>query len=351
MNRKFLFFIGILCLARSSAFALDQINVPFNRPPNAPYFLGQPEMNIDAEEFNTVILRIRSAGSGTARLYWATNFDPKMNVPKSLWFFIDRSSDFKDYVFNIPAQNPNWAGFVGQLLVYPDSGPDGIELGPAQALPGNIFTNIRSAWREFWGPNGRVVIGSTINLIPSSSVFGRSINIYCYWLTGIFFIAAFLYFLFKTQKKRKKESQFDLQAAFKRTATATICLALSLWVLLALNADLNYYRIFETNFVKYFGRPIAEKRMASYGKAYYDFLLFAKENLPKEAVNFSVVSSLYAPDLTARIFLVPHVYVRQTDKDLQYLLVFHPAPDQKIDANFTPYAKFKDGEYILKRGK
>jgi len=294
-----------------------------------------PEVNIDAEEFDTIIFKIKSNKSGTARLFWASTYDPRMNEPKSLWFFIDKSSDYKEYVFNVKSQNPYWMGFTGQILIYSDNGPEGVEIKSAKAVTGNLLTNLKSGWREFWGPRGRVVIGSTINVIPSSSIFGSSINVYIYWLTGIFFLAVFAW-----------------KRSFYAAGRWAIYFALAAWLLLGINANLNYFNIFKDNFSKYFGKTIEEKRAVAYGVNYYNFLEFVRKSLPAEPVKLSIISSLYAPDLQARIFLIPHILADPTDKSLQYLLIYHPSPDQKYDKkSFSLYAGLREDEYILKRIK
>src|SRR3989344_4316791 len=111
MNRAIWGILFVFIFSCSAA-ALDEIHIKITQAPNLPYFVGQPEMNIDAEEFDTVILKIKSNKSGTARLFWASSYDPQMNEPKSLWFSLDKTSGFKDYIFNVKSQNPNWVGFI-----------------------------------------------------------------------------------------------------------------------------------------------------------------------------------------------------------------------------------------------
>lgn len=180
----------IILLLGSAANAWDQINIQFTQQPGTPYFAGQPSINIDGEEFTTVVLKIKSAASGTARLFWATNFDPKMNEPKSLAFSYDRSNDFKEYVFNLKRQNPYWAGFIGQLLFLPENGPAGLELAPAQAMPGNFFTDVRSGWREFF--QYEPILARTVNIIKGPQLNGDPINFYLYVLILLAFALALI---------------------------------------------------------------------------------------------------------------------------------------------------------------
>jgi len=340
--------IGLLF--QIQALARIEVNLNITQPKGAPYFIGQPEINIDAEEFSTIVLKIKSNKSGTARLFWASNYDPQMNEPKSIWFSLDKTDYFKSYYFNVRSQNPSWIGFIGQILIFPENGPEGIELESAQATPGNLITNIKSGWQEFWGPRGRVVIGSTINVIPSSNIFGTSINLYIYWIIGIFFVIYFLVRYFQMpETKKSKEPRIYL--AFAETAKRTLFLSIALWILLTLNADYNYFNIFKDNYSKYFGKTIEEKRAIAYGKDYYDFLVFAKEKLPKAPIKFGLLSSRYAASLQARIYLVPHIFNGALSQS-SYLLVFYP--DKKelaAEKGFSLLAKLNDNAYIMKRMK
>ncbi|MFH1387626.1 MAG: hypothetical protein ABIH50_08170 [bacterium] len=344
--------ICFLFIFSSFAAALDEINFSFTKPAGTPYIVGAPEMNVDAEEFTTLIIKIKSVKSGTARLFWASSLDQQMNEPKSLWFFLNKSDSPKEYVFNVKSQNPYWIGFIPQILIFPDGGSQGVEIESAKAIPGDLFTNIRSGWREFWGPKGRVVIGSTINLIPSSSFFGRSINLYVYWLIGLGFLFLFTLNYYKSQKankKTKKKDQAIFYSIFQESGKQTLFLAFFFWILLTFSSYFNYFNIFKDNFSKYFGKSIEAKREITYGKDFYKYLAFAKEKLPKKPVKFAFLSSRYAAELQARIYLIPHVLTRDISQEAEYLLFFQSDPNQHVNKTFSFYAKFADGQYIMKK--
>jgi hypothetical protein len=124
------------------------------------------------------------------------------------------------------------------------------------------------------------------------------------------------------------------------------------WVLLALNTDYNYLKIFQDNYAKYFGKSIEQKRAVTYSQEYYDFLVFAKEKLSKEPVKFGTLSSLPFPQLQARIFLIPHVWTSNKTIDYPYLLVYRPSKNQSFDHNkYRLLAKRSDQELIYERIK
>jgi hypothetical protein len=336
-----LIFLQIPCISQG-------MNFPFRPVPNAPYFQS-PQFSIDSVDNDTIVLCVRSPKSGPARLFWAIHYDPQFNPQKSISFMLKPGTH--DYYFNVPSQNPHWIGWIKGLLLYPENGPEGIEVVNATIRQGNLSSNIRSGWQEFWGPKGRKVIGSTINITSSSTFLGRTVNTYIYWLTGIFFLAALAWLAIKGLPAQKKGTA-GRQAVPLLAGRRAIYFALAAWVLLAINADINYFNIFRENFAKYFGKSIEEKRAIAYGRDYYDFLVFARNKLPQTPVYFGAVSSRYAADLQARIYLVPHILTDPKSPQAAYLLIFHPGPKQlEQTTGFSPFARLNKNAYILKMTK
>ncbi|MGB9613363.1 MAG: hypothetical protein ACPL4K_04210, partial [Candidatus Margulisiibacteriota bacterium] len=246
MNKKILIcLVGFLLLLFAFSypgFSFEKINISFQPAKDQPYFIGVPEINIDAEEFTTLVIKMKSSRSGTARLFWASNYDPQFNEAKSLWFFLDKSGNFKEYVFNVKAQNPYWLGFIKQLLIFPEGGIGGITIESAQATPGNLITNLKSGWREFWGPRGRLVIGSTINTIQSSNLFGRSIFVYIYWLLGLTTLGYFSYQTYKWQQLKKKP---PFETVWLNTGIMSFITLITFWFLLEASSLFNNWLAFK----------------------------------------------------------------------------------------------------------
>lgn len=315
---------GNLCLA-------DELPIKFHPVAGQPYFVTAEE-SIDSEEFNTLILKIDSSKSGSARIFWTNIYDPKFNQPKSIAFGLKRG--IHSYYINIPSQNKGWFSWTKQLLINPETPGISIQVEDTEISTGSIYTNILSGWQEFWGPKGRTVIGSTINVIPSSTIWGIPINIYIFVIMVLFFMFFWIRF-------------FSIRAA----ADKTFLVVIAAWILLTLNADYNYFNIFKDNYTKYFGKSIEKKRSEAYGRDYYEFLSFAKEKLPQSNATLSVLSSRYAPDLQARIYLIPNVYI-SPDKSPEYLLVFYPGKDQTYDkGKYRMLAQYKDDQFLVARHK
>jgi len=307
----------------------------FAQPKNTPYLESQL-INADTSEYNTVLLKIKAEQNGMAQLFWATSYDPQFNQYKTVAFPLEQG--IHKYTINVPSQNPNWIGWVRKIILLPNAP---IELRSATIIKGNLFTNIASGWQEFWGPRGRVETGSTINLIPSSTIFGRSVNIYIYWIIVTAFFAFLIIYFIK---------QSNISKAYQTAIRSTIILMIGFWILLTLNADYNYCNLFKNNFSKYFGKSIEEKRAVAYGKEYYDFLVFAKEKLPEEPINYRLISAKYTADLQARIFLTPHIQADRNKEKVLYLLVYQPDIKQLAAIKgYYLFKKQKDNAYIMKR--
>lgn len=331
---------------------LTYVDVYLNLISEASFpYLVSPPLHCLADEYDTLIIRMKCSKPGTATILFATDFDPQLNHKKQVTLALGKPNQFNTYYLNLKHQHPAWTSVINRLALSPFYGKGQAQFDYIKLTKANLFTNLKAGWQEFWGPRGRVVIGSTINLIQSSTIFARSVNVYVYWLISLAFWAIFGFNCFKNY--RRSSALFEMLASsFQNAARPTLILALCFWVLLALNTDINYYNIFKSNFAKYAGKSIEEKRALAYGQEYYDFLAFAKHNLPKKAVKFGILSSSFAPDLQARIYLVPHIFTREGEGDFTYLLVFHPRPDQKINLKqYQVHAKFKENEYILKKVK
>lgn len=335
-----LFIVILLCFP---TLAFQEIQISFRPAENQPYFVGIPEINIDAEEFTTIVLRMKSNKSGTARLFWASSYDPQMNEPKSIWFFLEKSNDFKEYVFNLKSQNPYWLGFIGQLLIYPENGPQGIEIESAKAIPGNLITNIKSGWREFWGPRGRVVIGSTINTIQSSNLFGRSIFVYIYWLIGL---AAVIIVgreanKWLSLKKKKKPSFIEV---WEKAGLTTLFVLFTFWALLEISSLYNNWLIFKDE-AKYFGKTLDEKLTIANTGDFYPFIKFCEKHLPINA-KFDMRIPPFYNDIKARYYLYPR-QVSTTEAD--YLVVYDLDVENEVASKYTLWKTFREKAYIMRK--
>lgn len=331
----------ILALFASPILAFDQININFIHPPNAPYFIGNPEMNIDAEEFMTVSLKIKSEKSGTARLFWATNFDPQMNEPKSIWFFLKKSDYPREYVFNLRSQNPYWAGFVQQFAVFSEPGIDGIEITSANAKTSNFSTSIISGWQEFWGPRGRVVVGSTINTIQSSNLFGRPIFVYIYWLLGLAAIGISAWG-FNRWLALKKKPPFA-EVWLKSGKNIALVLAVG-WALLELSSLYNNLLAVRDDW-KYVGKSYQEKLTIANTGDFYPFIRFCEKHIPSGAKFEMRIPPIYN-DIKAIYYLYPHQY---STTEADYLVVYDRMVEPAVAAPYLPWQTFRPGAYIMKK--
>src|SRR3989339_194756 len=343
MNFRRAILILLLTIPCFSAFA-EEINIPFQKTPGQDY-LESPAMMIDSLENSTLSLKLNCSNDGLARLYWITSYDQRFEQSKSIWFYTKRG--VHTYYLNIPSQSPYWIGWIKRLIIAPES-PGKIEILASTVSRGNWLTFLASGWQEFWGPKGRAQTGFSINVTHSSPLYGNSINVYFYWLIGLAFIFSFVFYLFKARPKSFEEYLIPFNSAAK-TAFAAI---LASWLLLALNADLNYFSLFKVNYQKYFGKTIDQKHAEAYGEDYLTFLKFTADKLPRKPVSFVVYSSINSPELAGRLFLAPHILASDVNKLPDYILVFYPTPDQIKQLRGLPVlAKLDANKYIVKGKK
>jgi len=319
-----------LALSCPAASASDGIALAFRKRPGLPSIAGLPTKGIDAEKLNTLIFRMRADREGTARLRWISSADPRVDDAKSLWFFFHKSDAPREYVFNVRSQNPLWRGLVPGIMIWPDDGPLGVEVESGRAVARGLLSDIRSGWQEFWGPNGRLVVGSTINTIKSSNLFGRPIFVYLYGLIGLVIAGSLAW------SSRAKSGAAPPPG---RIAVGTI---LFLWLLLEVSSYHNdWLQVVED--WRFFGRSREETLIAANTPDFYPFIEFCEKNIPPGA-GFSMRIPAYN-DIKARYYLYP----RRVETDAEYLVVYQNVLEPPLAKRYVAFKSFRGDAYILKR--
>lgn len=341
MKKYFLSAILLTCALSFMSYARDVVNISVSRPANAPYLVGMPEVNIDADEFSTVTIKMRSNKSGTAKLFWPTSFDNRINELKSIMFYIDRSNDFREYIFDLRSQNRYWAGFVGQILIYPEGGIDGLEVGSAVAMHRSIISYIKSGWREFWAPGDRMILGSTVNNMRAITIWGRPFNYYLYTIIILTMLISFGYYY---------NIAGDVKASWRNSGRITILVCIICWAVwqasflateyIWLRSDLDKYGLFTS---------LEYKQKAAVGENLYDFICFIKKELPERADAKLITSDTTGFFITKAAYYLYPILV--DTKEPKYLLVYmyNKGMDQALAENkgFRLFKRFDGGAYIL----
>ncbi|MFA6549374.1 MAG: hypothetical protein WCT39_05565, partial [Candidatus Margulisiibacteriota bacterium] len=275
---------------------------PFQFVPQA-YCFQSPQLTIDSAEYNTLILKVYAKQSGTARIFWANHYDPQFNPPKSIGFFLKKGTHA--YTFNIASQNPYWIGWVKGFLIYPEFDPRLVEIKDAKIIAGNFWTNTCSGWQEFWGPRGRLVIGSTINTIQSTNLFGRPIYSYIYWFLGLIGIGSSIYLLYLRQFNWQRIGQIVFFSLL-------IC-----WMLLEFSGLCSNWLMFQ-NDLKYLSKSTRDKLVLANTGDFYPFMEFCLTNIPPSAKFNTRIPPLYN-----NIKAVYYLYPRElSTTEADYLVVY-----------------------------
>jgi hypothetical protein len=325
------------------------VKISIMQPPNAPYFIGAPEHDIDSDKFSTVILNIKSKNGGVVGLFWTSSLDPQTNVPTGVWFNADRSNISREYVLNLKLQSRYWNGNIKQLVVHPESGTEGFVIESAIAEPSSLFNNIKSCWMEFWGPSSRIVLGTTVNNMEATKLCGIPVNWYAYVIILISAVCLFAFSFFKTK---------DLGFSWQNLGKMAIFAAIVLWGLLEFSASVNQYHQLKVDHERYGFKSLDEKRAALVGvivgNDFYKFIKFCEGSI-KGRPDVSVLSSGPNSDFYKErfnYFLYPfnfyskdpeYLFVINYDKTLNDTLTQHPG--------FRIFKRYNEGAYILWKKK
>ncbi|MBU1626487.1 hypothetical protein KKB18_03885, partial [bacterium] len=178
---------------------------------------------------------------------------------------------------------------------------------------GNMLTNIFASWQEFWGPKGRIVIGSTINVIASSKIRGKSLNYYFYWILFL----SFIILLIRNLTLNKK-----FQLAWDKTSISLLIIFLALWGISECNNLYNEWHQLKNDFKNYAGKSLDRKYAKALGfPDLYEFIKFCELKIPPTSI-YALYTSL-PTDPKPSYYLYP----RTGSSTPEYILVFkysHP---------------------------
>lgn len=328
-------------LLSCGSFCSDGIPVQTFVPPNTPYIVGTPQMNIYTDDFTTVIIKISSNRDVSTRLFFATSFDPQFNEPKSISFEMKRSDRPKEYIFNVRAQNKYWQGFVKQFIIFPEGGPNGISVESFSVNESSFFTSLRSGIGE--SMQFEPYIPRSVNFIYGPKINGRSVNAYIYVI-----VLLFMAILFTVKVVNSKEMGTSLLS----TAKGTVILLCVFWVLLDLRLLLDNYRMFRLDQITFAGKSLDAKRGLTVAfPDYYNFIAYCGSKVPSGSPIALVHPSNYYYSEKAAYYLFP-TYI---SNEPEYVLIYDPenSMTEKINgyykSGFKFFAKFKDGELVLRK--
>lgn len=230
-------------------------------------------------------------------------------------------------------------GLCEPVRFFPDGGLDGIDLEYSKVQTRDIFSLISSGWREFWSPENRIVMGSTVNNMRTIRLWGTPVNYYAYWLVLLCFAGSFGYFMVKLK---------DPMGAFRESGRWTVISALACWAVLQVSFTYNEYLQVRDDAAKYGLMSLEEKQAISIGIDLFDFFRFCSQNLPGRA-KVKVVSS--GPnesfvETKGWYYLYP-MDAFATDPD--YLICYGKDEKEALKENpgFRPYKSLHEGAYIL----
>ena len=329
--RKFSLIFIIITLAVFGTHIAQAKTLDFVKQPQLPYF-ESPNIMIDAYEQNTLIMRIKSSKSGTAYLFWASSYNPQINHAQSIWFHIKQGTH--TYYINAASQHQAWLGWIRKIIILPQIEGGNTTILSAKIESASLFKTAISGWQEFWGPTGRLTIGSTINTMKSPVLYGQSIYSYLYWLIGLTILLAIGWEI----KHHSKDFKFDL--SLQRISKVVVIALMTLWFGLALSSFYSNWLNSKNDF-KYAGKSLDAKKTIYNQADYYPFIQFCQKHLPLEA-NFDFQVTGVYNDIKTKYYLYP----RKHQENAQFLIVYNSKLDKN---NYLLWKQFSPKAAIYKR--
>ena len=345
MIRTLLVLISFAILS-SGSLCSNGIPVQTFTPANSPYFVGTPQINIYADDFTTIIIRMTSNREALARVFFATSYDSQFNEQKSISFGINKSNSPKEYVFNLKAQNRNWQGFIKQFIIFPEGGPGGISVESFTVCESSLKTSLISGFGEFMQYERPVP--RTINVIFGPQINGVPINAIIYHAILFFSFMGLLTLIFK---------RYNIDALLNGLIKYIVVICFFFWMLLDARILIDQIRFAEMNYQIFWGKSFKEKQALSTFQTFRDFYYFL--DVCRAKLPYRALCSLLVPDgyvyynVKACYYLYPCKMVN-LDNIPDYIIVYDPqkllAGKDVVPKGYQMFAKCGEAGYIVKIG-
>jgi len=333
--------LGWMAVSQGTEIVSEMGNLVITEKTGQPFIVSPNFLSIIYDDLDTLVIRMRASESGMANVFWRRYNEQNFSRAKMQAFYLGKKGRFHNYYINLSFFDKDFFRRADQILLSPIDKPGVVEIDDIRVIKGNMITNMIAGHQEFFSPRGRAIIGSTINTIQSSTLFGRTIFFYIYWIIGIAFIVFLIIELIMWIRSQYRSNIID---HLKEMAYRTIIASFAFWVLLALNSLYNDWNILKEEFSKYAFKTTSQKMVAANTPGFYEFMEFCRIKLPDGVPFDSRIPPIY-DEIKARYYLFPH----EQQKGAEYIVVFNQAPEGELMQASSVYAKFNDNAYILKR--
>ena len=305
-----------------------------------PVVMSPTYLGVILDDYDLLIIKMTASKGGTANIFWADYQNPNFDRQRIFAFYLGSPGRQKTYYIDLSSQDKGWLRRADALLINPFPGPGSCEIGSVSIERSNLITKAIAGWQEFWGPRGRMIIGSTINTMQSPNIFGTSVYYYVYWLLAIFFVLALIY---SSYRWFIGGTSGNLWSVVKNALFRTLVLAFAFWCLLEASNLVTQINNAKDDFYL-FGKSLDEKRQLINNPDFYDFICFCQKAIPNDEP-FDLVAPFIYDDIKFRYYLYPHPSV----KGSKYVVVFNGTPDADLIKTSKLFAKYKDNAYILEK--
>jgi len=343
MRIKAFIALSFIIMASASSFAISELNLLDQkyiwRSPNpktrirftkqsltaksnnsSPGIVNLVPLNLPAKKYDLLVIKMKASKGGIAEISWMVDNQP-FAKEKSFAFYLKKPDKYQTYYLNLA---PYIKGKkINRLLFFPFAGQGQAELVSFKFVKGSFWEKTLAGWQEFWGPRGREFTGQTFYVIISSQLFGKSILFYF----NLLMLSTLL-----------------LSLLLKRPRL-TIFLILSLWLFLEISSGINNWNFFQRD-LRFWGKPLEEKRIMQNTNDFYQFMQFAKKKIPNNA-SFYILANpkIYQYSLArAQYYLYPRPLKDQPD----FLLVLDAKPGEYVWQKYQLLYSFRKDALIFK---
>jgi len=300
---------------------------------------NQRLLSLILEETDLLSFEMKTSVKGEGNVFFSTYNQSKFDQNRKLTFYLGRPNRWKTYYFNLAPYKEDW-GRVDYLLLNPFTGQGTAQIRSLRVVKGNIYQKFLAAVQEFLGPQGRKIVGYTINTMQNPVLFGKNIFYYLYGMLGLVFLII-LAGETKIWLAAKKKAPF--QEIFLRIGKNMFIAVLILWLLLEMSSWYTNWLNLQDD-LPLLGKSLDEKRAMVNTGDFYAFIKFCEDQIPNQATFDIRIPPLYN-DIKANYYLLP----RFRQKDGEYMVVYDKPVEDEVWHNYEMQAKFRDGAFILRR--
>lgn len=319
--------------------SLDDFQLNLRSQGDFPAVFNRRLLSIILSETDLLVFEMQTSVKGEGSILWSDYQNPQFGQNRRQTFYLGRPNQWKKYYFNL-SPSKNDSSRIDHLLINPFMGQGTAQIRALRFVRGNLYLKTLAAIQEFFGPQGRKIVGYTINTMQNPVLFGENIFYYIYWLLGLVIL---IFFVMEARTWLTSMRKPLFEDAFVRLGKNIVIAILIFWALLEMSSWYTNWLNLQDD-LPLLGKSLDEKRVMVNSGDFYAFIKFCEENIPPQA-NFDMRIPPVYNDIKASFYLLPRFYAVESD----YIIVYDKSVEDEIWNEYEIKHKFRNGAFILKR--